>query len=95
MLNTPNQPTVPIMPNLTHGLFFKGTCTKFPKPEESGAIVFCDGTSYICAENEWTKIDAIDKLSEPLMPKPTHCPSCGAPLDRHKDRCEYCGTEWR
>ena len=25
-------------------------------------------------------------------PKPIHCPSCGAPLDHSRDRCEYCGT---
>lgn len=34
-------------------------------------------------------------INNDLIPKPTHCPSCGAPLDHHKDRCEYCGTEWR
>ena len=26
---------------------------------------------------------------------PTHCPSCGAPVNSSRVRCEYCGTEYR
>ena len=26
---------------------------------------------------------------------PTHCPSCGAPVNSSHVRCEYCGTEYR
>lgn len=26
---------------------------------------------------------------------PTHCPSCGAPVNSSRRKCEYCGVEYR
>lgn len=26
---------------------------------------------------------------------PTHCPSCGAPVNSSRCKCEYCGVEYR
>ena len=26
---------------------------------------------------------------------PTHCPSCGAPVNSSRHKCEYCGVEYR
>lgn len=26
---------------------------------------------------------------------PTHCPSCGAPINSSRRKCEYCGVEYR
>lgn len=29
------------------------------------------------------------------MDYPTHCPSCGAPVNSSRHKCEYCGVEYR
>ena len=55
----------------------------------------------------WTKDGAV-KISNgpnsldydypPMTDKleyPTHCPSCGAPVNSSRRKCEYCGVEYR
>lgn len=55
----------------------------------------------------WTKNGAVeidnvpnslDYDCPPMTDKlnyPTHCPSCGAPVNSSHRKCEYCGVEYR
>ena len=75
-------------------LSFLGTYSQLPDEATLGDVVFVDDTSYYYTD-KWLPINnavtASPQITEQL-PKPTHCPSCGAPLDRYKDKCEYCGS---
>ena len=32
---------------------------------------------------------------DPQWPNHTHCPNCGAPVNPHKIKCEYCDSYYR
>ena len=41
---------------------------------------------------------SLDYYCPPMTDKldyPTHCPSCGAPVNSSRCKCEYCGVEYR
>ena len=41
-------------------------------------------------------LDACDcSLMTDKLEYPTHCPSCGAPVNSSRCKCEYCGVEYR
>ncbi len=41
-------------------------------------------------------LDACDcSLMTDKLEYPTHCPSCGAPVNSSRHKCEYCGVEYR
>lgn len=42
--------------------------------------------------------NSLDYDCPPMTDKldyPTHCPSCGAPVNSSHRKCEYCGAEYR
>lgn len=54
----------------------------------------------------WTGTEAVEIKEDfsidydypPMTDKleyPTHCPSCGAPVNSSRRKCEYCGVEYR
>lgn len=55
----------------------------------------------------WTKDGAVEISNGPSsldydfppmtdkLEYPTHCPSCGAPVNSSRRKCEYCGVEYR
>lgn len=50
----------------------------------------------------WTGTEAVEISVDydfpPMTDKleyPTHCPSCGAPVNSSRHKCEYCGVEYR
>ena len=47
---------------------------------------------------ESAKLNSLDYDYSPTTDKldyPTHCPSCGAPVNSSRRKCEYCGVEYR
>ena len=39
--------------------------------------------------------DPPENLMTDKLDYPTHCPSCGAPVNSSRRKCEYCGVEYR
>lgn len=72
--------------------------------------IWCSSETENSTENSmmvWTEDGAVeignvpnslDYYCPPMIDKldyPTHCPSCGAPVNSSRRKCEYCGVEYR
>lgn len=84
-------------------LTYKGTpvINCFTDKDDSIILQLESGTAIKMSQSDfipiyYTNVTTTDIYEyDDYKSKPTHCLSCGAPLDYSKDRCEYCGTEWR
>lgn len=61
------------------------------------ALVVDSGETYVYTDyNGWNLISAIPQ--ETAKPKwritVCSCPCCGAPVDRHREKCSYCGVPY-
>lgn len=76
-----------------------------PKNPRIGDIWYSGGTGnpmMVWTEDGAVEIgnvpSSLDYDCPPMTDKldyPTHCPSCGAPVNSSRRKCEYCGVEYR
>lgn len=64
--------------------------------ENDGPLMCWDGEKAV--ELGYDYSSDLDYDYPPMTDKleyPTHCPSCGAPVNSSRRKCDYCGVEYR
>ena len=67
---------------------------------KQGQVYYATDTreTYLFSDNIWTKManckDDNQEYPKIKVNRHTHCPSCGARINKSLDHCDYCGTPY-